>query len=118
MSEMLTSRGYKVRSANSGEMALISIELKMPDLVLLDIRMPGMDGYEVCRRLREDPAIKELPVIFLSALDEVEGRSKAFQAGGSDFTNKPVVQDELHARVRTQLELQYLRKRVKALEAG
>ncbi|MES9965083.1 MAG: response regulator [Candidatus Sedimenticola sp. 20ELBAFRAG] len=118
VSEMLSSQGYKVRPANSGELALTTISVKQPDLVLLDVRMPGMDGYEVCSRLRSGPATSDLPIIFLSALDEAEGRSKGFEVGGSDFITKPVVQDELFARVRTQLELQRLRKRVAELEAG
>ncbi|MES9875474.1 MAG: response regulator [Candidatus Sedimenticola sp. PURPLELP] len=118
VSEMLSSQGYKVRPANSGELALTTISVKQPDLVLLDVRMPGMDGYEVCSRLRSDPATSDLPIIFLSALDEAEGRSKGFEVGGSDFITKPVVQDELFARVRIQLELQRLRKRVAELEAG
>ncbi len=118
VSEILSSQGYKVRPANSGELALTTISVKQPDLVLLDVRMPGMDGYEVCSRLRSDPATSDLPIIFLSALDEAEGRSKGFEVGGSDFITKPVVQDELFARVRIQLELQRLRKRVAELEAG
>ncbi|MET0100210.1 MAG: response regulator [Sedimenticola sp.] len=117
VSEMLAAQGYRVRPANSGELALTTISVKRPDLVLLDVRMPGMDGYEVCRRLRSDPVTEDLPVIFLSALGEPEGRSKGFEAGGSDFVTKPIILEELLVRVRTQLELSYLRKRVAELEA-
>ncbi len=110
LADMLTAEGLKVRPANSGELAMSSIELRPPDLILLDVRMPEMDGYEVCRRLKANQATREIPVIFISALDDEQARVKGFQTGGVDFITKPFLKEEVIARVRTHLELQRLRK--------
>jgi sigma-B regulation protein RsbU (phosphoserine phosphatase) len=94
---------YKLSVALSGENALKSIEKNPPDLVLLDIMMPGIDGYEVCRRLREAPATREVPVMFLSSLEDVLNKTRGFEAGGNDYLTKPFHVLEVKARVRSLL---------------
>lgn len=105
LSQMLGKYGYKVRPAQDGEMALKAATTAPPDLILLDIRMPGMDGYEVCRRLKEDPQLKEIPVIFVSALDDTADIVNGFAVGGVDYVTKPFQQEEVLARVRTHIDL-------------
>lgn len=102
---MLKERGYRVRPVTSGEMALRAIEAQTPDLILLDITMPGMDGYEVCQRIKANPAWQDIPVLFISALNDTEDKIKAFQAGGVDYVSKPFQFEEVDSRVRTHLEL-------------
>src|SRR5690349_9621072 len=85
LSTMLTEYGFHVRPAINGELALKAARKVQPDLVLLDIRMPGMDGYAVCRALKEDKLTAHIPVIFISALDDVSEKVAAFQAGGVDY---------------------------------
>ena len=97
--EVLTQNGYKTLLANSGELALQSIARVQPDLLLLDVSMPGMDGFELCRRVKADPATRDIPVIFLSAAD-AEAKLEAFRAGGVDFVPKPFSEAEVLARVR------------------
>jgi phosphoserine phosphatase RsbU/P len=94
---------YKLSVALSGENALKSIEKNPPDLVLLDIMMPGIDGYEVCRRLRETPATREMPIMFLSSLEDVLNKTRGFEAGGNDYLTKPFNVLEVKARVRSLL---------------
>jgi two-component system, sensor histidine kinase and response regulator len=106
LSGMLRQQGYKLRPAPSGKLALRAAHTLPPDLILLDIRMPEMDGYEVCERLKADPVLKEIPVIFLSALSETMDKVKAFAAGGVDYITKPFKLDEVLARVETHLALQ------------
>ncbi|MFT3783670.1 MAG: hybrid sensor histidine kinase/response regulator [Nibricoccus sp.] len=98
--------GYKVRPVTSGEMALRAIEAQIPDLILLDVTMPGMNGYEVCRRLKAEERWRDIPVLFISALNDTEDKVRAFQAGGVDYVSKPFQFEEVDARVRTHLELQ------------
>lgn len=105
LSFMLKSRGYNVRTAENGEAALDACGEEPPDLILLDISMPGMDGYEVCRRLKADAALKDIPVVFLSALNETVDKVRALEAGGVDYISKPFKAEEVEARVRTHLEL-------------
>ena len=95
---------YKLSVALDGEAALRSIEKKVPDLVLLDIMMPGLDGYEVCRRLRASEATRELPVMFLSALEDVQNKARGFEVGGNDYLTKPFEMLEVQARVRSLLK--------------
>jgi len=95
---------YKLSVALNGEAALKSVKKAPPDLVLLDVMMPGMDGYEVCRRLRSDPETHELPVMFLTALDEVQSKMTGFEAGGTDYVTKPFEILEVKARVRSLLK--------------
>jgi len=103
LSGILKERGYRVRPASSGKRALATIEKEPPDLVLLDIMMPAMDGYEVCRHLKANANTRDIPVIFLSALDEVIDKVKAFQSGGVDYIAKPYQAEEVLARVNTHL---------------
>jgi len=110
---MLKERGFRVRPVSSGEMALRAIEAKEPDLILLDVTMPDMDGYEVCRRIKQDERWKDIPVLFISALNETEHKVHAFQTGGVDYVSKPFQLEEVEARVRTHLELRRQRLELK-----
>src|SRR5678810_332923 len=95
---------YKLSLALNGEMALQSAIRTRPDLVLLDIVMPGMDGYEVCRRLREMPETADVPIMFLSSLEDVQHKTRGFEAGGNDYLTKPFEMLEVKARVRSLLK--------------
>ena len=108
LSGMLMEQGYKVRPVPNGPMALTATLASLPDLILLDITMPGMDGYEVADRLKSDEATKEVPIIFISALDEVVDKVKAFESGGVDYITKPFQFEEVLARVETHLTLRRL----------
>lgn len=112
LSNMLTEQGYKVRSVINGPMALTAIHAAPPDLILLDIRMPGMDGYEVCATLKADPQTRDIPVIFISALDEIQDKVKAFTVGGVDYVTKPFQFEEVLARVETHLALRRLQRQL------
>jgi CheY-like chemotaxis protein len=105
MEGMLKQQGYGVRSFPRGRMALAAAGQQAPDLILLDINMPDMNGYEVCERLKSDPRLAEIPVIFLSALDAAEDKVKAFRSGGVDYVSKPFQFEEVQARVETHLKL-------------
>ncbi|WP_225901149.1 diguanylate cyclase [[Leptolyngbya] sp. PCC 7376] len=109
LSDLLTRQNYKVRKAISGEMALKSIAEQPPDLILLDIQMPKMNGYEVCQCLKADEATAPIPVIFISALSEIVDKVKAFSVGAVDYIPKPFDENEVLARVNSQLQLQDLR---------
>lgn len=115
LSEMLQPTGYKIRPAVNGELALRSIKNAPPDLVLLDIRMPGMDGYEVCRRLKADEKLCEIPVIFISALHDTEDKVKAFKAGGVDYIAKPFQIEEVTARVQAHLKLYRMQRKLESI---
>jgi signal transduction histidine kinase len=110
LARMLTERGYKPRSVLSGKLALQAARAEPPDLILLDINMPDMNGYEVCERLKADAALKEIPVIFISALSETLDKVKAFHVGGVDYVTKPFHFDEVYARVQTHLQIRLLEK--------
>src|SRR5688572_4201150 len=105
---MLKDRGYKVRPVPSGKLALLAAGRDPPDLILLDINMPEMNGYEVCEHLKADDVLKGIPVIFISALTEQLDKVKAFAIGGVDYLTKPFQMEELHARVETHLKLRRL----------
>jgi phosphoserine phosphatase RsbU/P len=105
---MLKDRGYKVRPVPSGKLALLAAQRDPPDLILLDINMPDMNGYEVCAHLKADDALKGIPIIFISALTEQMDKVKAFATGGVDYLTKPFQMEELHARVETHLKLRRL----------
>ena len=107
---MLTERGYKARTALSGKLALEAARTEPPDLILLDITMPEMNGYEVCAQLKADAALKEIPVIFISALNETIDKVKAFSVGAVDYVTKPFQFEEVYARVQTHLQLRRLEK--------
>ena len=106
--DALSQEGYELRRVLSGQQALQVARFDPPDLILLDIRMPKIDGYEVCRRLKAEPKTQGIPVIFLSALDESLDKVKAFNAGGADYVTKPFQITELLARVKHQIRLQQL----------
>jgi len=110
LEDMLKVRGYKVRSFPRGRLALAAAVQNPPDLFLLDIHMPEMNGYELCERLKSDPAVSAAPVIFLSALSATEDKVKAFQAGGADYITKPFQLEEVQARVLTHLKLHHLQR--------
>ncbi|MHB8864333.1 MAG: PP2C family protein-serine/threonine phosphatase [Pirellulaceae bacterium] len=105
---MLKDRGYKVRPVPSGKLALLAAQREPPNLILLDINMPEMNGYEVCEHLKADDTLKGVPVIFISALTEQLDKVKAFATGGVDYITKPFQMEELHARVETHLTLRRL----------
>jgi signal transduction histidine kinase len=107
ITEILASQGYRVRAAPSGRLALKTVAVELPDLILLDVKMPDMDGYEVCRRLQSDERSRMIPVIFISALTDTEDKIQGFRAGGVDYITKPFQADEVHARVRTHLKLHF-----------
>jgi DNA-binding response OmpR family regulator len=108
LAEMLKERGYKVRPAPSGKLALQGAQSEPPDLILLDINMPEMNGYEVCERLKADEKLKGIPVIFISALTETMDKVNAFAVGGVDYVTKPFQFEEVQARVETHLQLRRL----------
>jgi serine phosphatase RsbU (regulator of sigma subunit) len=105
---MLKDRGYKVRPVPSGKLALLAAQRDPPDLILLDINMPEMNGYEVCEHLKADDKLKGIPIIFISALTEQLDKVKAFAIGGVDYLTKPFQMEELHGRVETHLKLRRL----------
>src|SRR5215468_2753836 len=111
---MLSEQGYRVRSAPNGEHALASVQKERPDMILLDILMPDMDGYEVCRHLKADERFSSIPVIFISALDQVFDKVEAFSVGGLDYISKPFQIEEVLARVQTHLNLAELREQLEA----
>jgi class 3 adenylate cyclase len=106
--DLLAAKGYRTCSASSGAQALALLQAERPDLVLLDVMMPGMSGYDVCRAIRADPSQAMLPVVLVTALDPAEERAKGLDAGADDFLNKPVSQAELLARVRSLLRIKSL----------
>lgn len=112
LSATLVQQGYKVRSAISGKIALDGIKYFVPDLILLDILMPEMDGYQVCTHLKVNAMTRDIPVIFISAVDQVLDKVKAFGLGGADYITKPFHIEEVLARVEHQIELRNLQKRL------
>ena len=120
LSRILKERGYRTRTAMSGVAALEAVKRSLPDLILLDVCMPGMDGYEVCRKLKADEKAKDVPVIFLSALDDTGDKVEAFKAGGEDYITKPFQFEEVYSRVKTHLTLkaakEYLKEKNRFLE--
>ncbi len=112
LSEMLTGQGYKVRAVMDGQMALTAVQAFPPNLILLDIKMPGMDGYEVCQHLKASPLTHDIPVIFVSGLDEAFDKVKAFEIGGVDYITKPLRMSEIVARVKNQLHLQLAKEKI------
>ncbi len=111
--ETLDGQGYRLLLANNGEKALAIAEHSKPDLILLDIMMPGMDGYEVCETLKLTKELKDIPVVFLSALDDVESKVKGFEKGGVDYIAKPFQPREVMSRVATQIKLHRLEEALK-----
>ena len=114
LSTTLTEQGYKICRAKNGSMALMGARNNVPDLILLDINMPDLNGYQVCEQLKADPATRSIPIIFLSAQDDLEDKVKAFKLGGADFIGKPFQVEEVLARVKNQLALQTAYSRLAA----
>jgi sigma-B regulation protein RsbU (phosphoserine phosphatase) len=112
LSQMLSERGYGVRAVTSGARALESVQTVQPSLILLDIRMPEMNGYEVCERLKLDTKTQDIPIIFISALNEIEDKVRGFNVGGVDYITKPFQFEEVLARVETHLALRRLQKQL------
>lgn len=105
LNEMLIKQGYRVRAAKNGKQALSSIEISEPDLLLLDIHMPEMDGFELCKIIKDRSEYEKLPVIFISALSDTFNKVQAFEAGAVDYITKPFDVEEVKVRVRTHLFL-------------
>ncbi len=114
LASMLTEQGYKVRKAINGQLALMAAQSAPPDLILLDINMPDMDGYEVCARLKKDAKTLDIPIIFISALDDVLDKVKAFNLGGIDYITKPFQLQEVLVRIENQLMVLRLQKHLRA----
>jgi DNA-binding response OmpR family regulator/DNA-binding CsgD family transcriptional regulator len=104
----LTAGGFRVLYAGSGARALKQLEYSVPDLILLDIKMPGLDGIDTCRLIKQRPEWRNIPVIFITGADELSQKLAAFEAGGVDFVTKPILPEEVEARVRTHLRLREL----------
>lgn len=117
LSDLLSHLGYKVRSVTNGQTAIKACQAKPPDLILLDINMPQMNGYEVCEKLKANEKTREIPVIFLSALDEAIDKVKAFTVGGIDYISKPFQVEEVLVRVKNQLALREAQVKVLELNA-
>ena len=115
LANALKPEGYNVRGVVNGSMALIAARSALPQLILLDINMPEMDGYEVCQKLKADPLTAEIPVIFLSAYDDVFDKVKAFRVGGVDYITKPFQIDEVIVRIENQLKLQAAKQEIRQL---
>ena len=112
LEKTLSTAGYRVRATLSGPLALSSIREETPELILLDVLMPEMNGYQLCERFKADEGTRQIPVIFISALDEVENKLKGFSAGGTDYITKPFQREEVLARVETHLNLHRLRQQL------
>jgi PAS domain S-box-containing protein len=117
LSQMLTEKGYKVRSVTKGSTGLRGAKAAPPDLILLDVKMPEMDGYEVCRHLKDDRITSKIPVIFISALGDVFDKVKAFKVGGVDYITKPFQVEEVLARLDTHLTIRNLQLKLQAQNA-
>lgn len=115
LSNTLIQMGYKVRGVMNGQMAIMAVQTLPPDLILLDIKMTDMDGYAVCQFLKANEQTRDIPVIFLSALNEVIDKVKAFQVGGVDYITKPFQFEEVVARIENQIALQFARAEVRQL---
>jgi len=115
---MLSAKGYKVRPVLGGRQALALAVANPPDLILLDITMPEMDGYEVCAQLKASQSLKEIPVIFISGRSGMEDKIRAFDDGGVDFVTKPFDVKEVQARVETHLKLRFLQMELEILNTN
>ncbi|NEP61470.1 MAG: response regulator [Symploca sp. SIO2G7] len=103
LTTVLTDQGYQVRSATNGKKALQATQVQQPDLILLDIMMPEMNGYQLCEHLKANPQTAEIPIIFISSLYELVDKEKAFDVGGADYITKPFLIEELLVKIKYQL---------------
>ncbi|MGE5657610.1 MAG: diguanylate cyclase [Actinomycetota bacterium] len=110
LAKILESQGYMVRKSLNGRMALQAVHRESPDLILLDINMPEMNGYEVCQQLKASAATAQIPIIFISALERLEDKVRAFELGGVDYITKPFQEQEVLMRVKNQLLIQQQRQ--------
>ncbi len=117
LEKLLTEQHYKARLATSGSRALATVRKEAPDLILLDIMMPGMDGFDVCRQLKSDEQTAQIPIIFISAVNETIDKVKAFSLGAVDYISKPFQEDEVLARVKTHLTLSILQRQMEKKNA-
>lgn len=114
LSTLLIENGYKVRSVTKGSTGIRGAQVMPPDLILLDVNMPQMSGYEVCQHLKADDRTRDIPIIFISALEAVSDKVKAFQAGGVDYITKPFQIEEVLARIETHLTLRRLQNQLQS----
>ena len=114
LSDLLTRSGYQVRPTSSGKAGLRAARLMPPDLILLDVKLPDMDGFTVCRTLKADSLLIEIPVIFISGLDDVDSQAKGFQAGGRDYITKPFNEVVVLTRIQNQIQIQRLQREQRA----
>ena len=117
LAQLLDQQGYKVRPLERPQMAIDSALSQPPALILLDVMMPGMDGFEVCNRLKQDKRTYDIPIIFISALQDIQDKIRGFKAGGVDFISKPFQEEEVLARVRTHLELRNMQLNLEEMVA-
>ena len=117
LGQMLSENGFAVRPATSGKQAIQAAQLLPPDLILLDILMPEMNGFEVCAQLKNDPNLRGIPIIFISALDEIEHKVTAFHVGGVDYVTKPFQAEEVLARVNTHLTISRQQAQIQLMAA-
>lgn len=117
LSMLLTLQGYQVEQSERGDLAIETAQARPPDLILLDISMPNMDGFEVCQKLKENTQTQNIPIIFISSLNEASDKAKAFEYGGNDYIAKPFQLEEVVARVRNQLQISRLKTELEAKNA-
>jgi DNA-binding response OmpR family regulator len=115
--EYLDGKGFNILAAEHGEDALEQLEFTIPDIILLDVMMPGIDGFETCRRLKDNPKTSHIPVIFMTARTEIVDKAKGFNVGAVDYVTKPVQQEEVLARVTTHLMISNLQKELELAKA-
>ncbi|GGA12984.1 response regulator [Okeania sp. KiyG1] len=108
LSEIIRSKGYEIKQANSGKSALKSVIDSKTDLILMDVKMPIIDGYQVCKQLKTNPNTHNIPVIFMSEISDTTERIKGFEAGGIDYISKPIQREEVLARIESQLTIKKL----------
>lgn len=112
LNKLLSEHNYKVRALPNGQMGISACQASPPDLILLDITMPGMDGYQVAEKLKSDSTTKDIPIIFISAMTQTADKVRAFQAGGVDYVTKPLQVEEVMARVETHLSISRMREQI------
>lgn len=117
LASMLQDEGYEVRAALNGAIAISAMDDHLPDVVLLDINMPGVNGFDVCLSMKANARTRDIPVIFISALDAIGDKVAAFEVGGADYVTKPFQVREVLTRVATQIQLLAHRREIKALRA-
>ena len=117
LTQLLSQQGYQVRPAERPQLAIDAALAQPPTLILLDVRMPEMDGFEVCKRLKKVERTRDIPIIFISALQEAQDRVLGFEAGGVDFISKPFQEEEVLARVRTHIDLRNMQLNLEQIVA-